>query len=518
MTIINDETLLYSQDELKFRDRVREFVDQEVKPIADDVEANAPWPEKNWREFMLKLGKEGFTGLMIPKKYGGEGKTLTYQIIAGEEISVLSPALTMGLGASCTLSAIPILRFGTEEQKEKFLTPLAKGTKIGALAITEPFVGSDTASMQSIAQWDKKENLWILSGEKRFITNGSIADQIIVFAITDKSVDSKSGMTAFIVDPKEPGFSVIKDYDLMGRRGIHNTHFKMENIQIPPENLLGKQNQGFLILMDELDTERVGIAAEALGCMRKPFETAVQYSTSRVQFGRPISRFEAISFKIADMATQMRASRLLTISAARMIEKGLPATKEATIAKLFATEAAIAVTDLAIQILGGEGYVKDFSGIEKFYRDARLGAIGGGTSEIMRFLIQREIYIEAKRGKVDIKEPITVPFTTLMERIPRGFRTERAKDVSALIQFNFSDDKNWLLNIHDQQCEVTQSTSDEPLMTVTTTSETWKQIMLGEIDPMKAMMTGKLEITTDDMDLLMKFARMFKFSASTFMD
>ena len=516
MTIINDEELLYTQDELDFREKARLFVEEVIVPIANDVEDNAPWPEEKWREFMQKLGSEGYAGLMIPQEYGGGGKTLMYQMLAGEEISSVSPALTMGFGASCTLSAIPILRFGTSEQKEKYLKPLAMGTRLGALAITEPSVGSDTAGMKTNAYFDEAKNMWILNGEKRYITNASIADQIIVFAITDENVDSKSGMTAFIVERQWSGFSVIKDFDLFGRRGVHNTHFKMENMEIPPENVLGKVNQGFLVLMDELDTERVGIAAESLGCMRKPFSVSVKHSTERIQFGRPISRFEGISFKVADMAMLMRASRLMTVSAARMIEKGLPATKEATMAKLFATEASVKVTDMAMQILGGEGYVKDYSGIEKFYRDARLGTIGGGTSEIMRFLIQREVYIHQKRGKTKQKFSIDIDFSTLMSRIPRGFRADRAEGISALIQFEFSDTDDWLLHIVNQKCSIKQGRSEKAIMTVKTSSDIWKQILMGEMDAMQAMMAEKVEISSDDMDLLMRFARMFKFSAEVF--
>ena len=511
MTIINDEGLLYSKDELAFRKIAREFVEREIVPIARKVETGA-YLEEEWRDLVRKMGRKGFSGLLMPKEYGGEGKSLMYQLIVGEEISTVSPALTMGFGASCTLSAIPILRFGTEEQKQKYLIPLARGEKIGALAITEPNVGSDTAGMETKALWDEKEQAWILTGEKRFITNGSLADQIVTFAITDPSVDSKSGMSAFIIETDWEGFTVVKDYDLMGRRGVRNTHFKIKDMKVPPENLLGKQNQGFLILMDELDTERVGIAAESLGCMRKPFEVAVEHSINRVQFGRPISRFEAVSFKIADMATLMRASRLMTVTAARMIEQGQPATKEATMAKLFATESAVKITDMAIQILGGEGYVKDFSGIEKFYRDARLGTIGGGTSEIMRFLIQREVYIEQKRGKVQTYAELKIDFPTLMARIPNGFRPERAEGITALIQFNFSDTDNWLLSITDQQCSVDQGTSKKANMVVETDSVTWRSIMLGQMDAMQAMMTEKIKINTDDMELLMKFARMFKFS------
>ncbi|MHA1974022.1 MAG: acyl-CoA dehydrogenase family protein [Candidatus Hodarchaeales archaeon] len=519
MTLINDETILYTRDELEFREKAKEFVEREIVPLADEVENNAPWPEEKWRRLMKKMGETGFSGIMIPEEYGGGGKSLMYQMLAGEEISAVSPALTMGFGASCTLSAIPLLHFGTEEQKEKYLRPLAHGEKLGALAITEPAVGSDTAGMKTKAIWDEKEQVWVVNGEKRYITNASIADQVVTFAITNPNVDSKSGMTAFIIETDWEGFSVIKDFNLMGRRGVHNTHFKLENVKVPPENVLGKQDQGFLILMDELDTERVGIAAEALGCMRKPFEVAVQHSLDRVQFGRPISRFEAISFKIADMAMLLRASRLMTVSAARMLEKGLPATKETTMAKLFATEASLKVTDMAIQILGGEGYVKDYSGIEKFYRDARLGTIGGGTSEIMRFLIQREVYIEHKRGKaIQVPKDIKVDFKTLMSSIPKGFRPDRAEGVSAIIQFDITDKENWVLNIKDKTCSVQQGNSDKAIMTVETDSSTWRGIMLGKSDAMQAMMSGKVKITTDDMDLLMKFARMFKFTPELFVN
>jgi putative sterol carrier protein len=199
-----------------------------------------------------------------------------------------------------------------------------------------------------------------------------------------------------------------------------------------------------------------------------------------------------------------------------MIERKQPATKEATMAKLFATEAAVKVTDTAIQILGGEGYVKDYSGIEKFYRDARLGTIGGGTSEIMRFLIQREIYIEQKRGKAKGIQEVEVDFSTMMAYIPQGFRPARAEGVTATIQFEFSDANAWLLNIQNQECHVEESTSNKAIMTVKTDSITWRNIMLGKLDAMQAMMSGKVNITTDDMDLLLKFARMFKFSPEIF--
>lgn len=511
MTLINDDRLLFTPEELEFRKQTREWVDNEIRPIKDKIEAR----NFDYRAFFKKLGNAGLSGLLIPEAYGGSNKPFMFQLIAGEEISAVSPSATMMFGASCTLSAIPILRFGTEEQKQQYLVPLAKGEKIGALAITEPAVGSDTAGMETRAIWNEKNQCWILNGEKRYITNGSIADQIVVFAITDPKVDSKSGMSAFIIETSWKGFTVERDFTLMGRGGVHASHIKFENMKVPKTNLLGKLNQGFLILMDELDSERIGIAAEALGCMRTPFEIAVQYSQERVQFDQPISRFEAISFKIADMAVKMRAATLLMVTAARMIDNGLPCTKEATMAKLFATEAAIAVCDLAIQICGGAGYVKDYFPLEQFYRDARLGTIGGGTSEIMRFLIQREVYIEHKRGKAQELTELEIEnldFNTLMMAIPNGFRPDRAKGVSAQIQFLFTDQDPWLLTIQNQKCSIKKEKIATPLMIVKTDSATWKNILLGKLDAMQAMVTKKVTITTDDMDLLLKFARMFRFT------
>ncbi len=517
MTLTNDDELIYTSDELEFRSHVREFVNREIKPLVKQIE------ERNfdYRGFFKKIADAGFSGLLLPEKYGGSNKSLMYQLIAGEEISAVSPSALMMFGASCMLSAVPILRFGSDELKQRYLVPLAKGESIGALAVTEPAVGSDTAGMETRAVWSEKENCWILNGEKRYITNGSIADQIIVFAITDPKVDSKSGMSAFIIESAWKGFSVERDYSLMGRGGSYASHIRFENLKVPKENLLGKLNQGFLILMDELDTERIGIAAEALGCMRTPFEIAVTYSQERVQFDRPISRFEGISFKVADMATKMRAARLLIVAAARMVDQGLPCTKEATMAKLFATEAAVEVCDLAIQICGGAGYVKDYFPLEQFYRDARLGTIGGGTSEIMRFLIQREVYIEDKRSKARAQvmpEVEELDFDTLMTAIPNGFRSERAEGVTAKIQFLFPDQTPWLISIKDQECSIKKKQIKNPTMTVKTDSNTWRSILLGKLDAMQAMTTSKIVIDTDDMDLLLKFARMFRFTPEILQD
>jgi len=379
--------VLFSEEELTFREKVREFVQKEIIPKVDQIERENVYP----RDIIRKLGEEGFLGILHPKEYGGTNRGLIYEVILAEEISAVCPSLDMSRMSSATLYAMPINRFGTDEQKRKYLTPIIKGEKIGALGITEPNAGSDVASMETRAEKDGDE--WVINGEKRFITNGSVADYIVLFAITDPSVDPRKGMTAFIIETDKPGFKVIKDFELMGMRGCRNTHFALENYRVGEENILGGLNNGFKVLMDELDTERVAIAAEAVGYARGAFEVAVKYSMERIQFKRPIRMFEAISFRIADMATKIEAARLLAIKAARMIDRGLKATKEASMAKLFATEMAFEVCDAALQILGGIGYTKEMP-VEKLLRDSRLMRIGGGTSEIQRFVIQREIYKE----------------------------------------------------------------------------------------------------------------------------
>jgi alkylation response protein AidB-like acyl-CoA dehydrogenase len=330
-------------------------------------------------------------GVHHEKDAGGTGKGLSYEIIVAEEISAANPGLDMARMASTTLYGMPVTRFGTSEQKKKYLEPVVRGEKVGCIGITEPDVGSDTAGMKTRAEKDGDE--WVLNGEKRFITNGSQADFMCTFAVTDPTVKPKVGMSAFIVDTKSDGFSIVQDHDLLGMKSARVSWLKLENVRVKPGMVLGDIGQGFSILMDELDSERTAIAAEAIGYGRTPFEVAVKYANERVQFGRPIRGFEGISFKIADMAMKLEAGRALTLTAARMYDRGEKITKQASIAKLYTTETAIEITNEALQILGGSGYTTDYP-IERFLRDARLMTIGGGTAEIMRFLIQREVYKE----------------------------------------------------------------------------------------------------------------------------
>ncbi|MGY5873123.1 MAG: acyl-CoA dehydrogenase family protein [Candidatus Thorarchaeota archaeon] len=377
---------LWTEDEVKFRKELQAFCNKEIAPIADEID-KGPFP----RELLRKIGKAGYMGVHHDKSVGGTNRGLSYEIIVAEEISAVNGGLDMARMASTTLYGMPVARFGTAEQKKKYLEPVVSGDKIGCIGITEPDVGSDTAGMKTQAVKDGDD--WILNGEKRFITNGSTSDYMCAFAITDPNVKSKDGMSAFIVDTKSDGFSVVQDHDLMGMKSARVSWLEMDNVRVPSDMVLGEIGQGFRILMDELDSERTAIAGEAIGYGRTPYEIAVKYSTERHQFGRPIKAFEGVSFKIADMAMKLEAGRALTLTAARMYDKGQKITKEAAIAKLYTTEVALEITNDALQILGGSGYTTDYP-VERFVRDARLMTIGGGTAEILRFLIQREVFKE----------------------------------------------------------------------------------------------------------------------------
>ncbi|MGQ9722185.1 MAG: acyl-CoA dehydrogenase family protein [Candidatus Jordarchaeum sp.] len=377
---------LYTEEEVKFREEVREWVHKNIEPIADQVEKTDRYP----REVFHELGKRGYIGSLFPPEYGGTGKGLVYDTIIGEELGKVCASIDMSRNGHI-LSNIPLIRFGSHELNSKYLRSMARGEKIGALCITEKNVGSDAAGMETTAK--KDGNFYNINGEKRFITNGSQADYLTVFAITDPSVHAHIGMSTFIVEADTPGVEVIEDFELMGMRGCRNSHLKFTNVKVPKENLVGKENHGFIQLMDELDTERIVVTAACLGTAERALEIAAGYSAERVQFGKPIKNFEGVNFKIADMAVKIHASRLMLLRTARMIDRGIRVSKESAMTKLYLSEAAFEVSNMALQILGGIGYTKKYP-LERFVRDLRIAMIGAGSSEIMRFLIQREVYKE----------------------------------------------------------------------------------------------------------------------------
>lgn len=366
------------------RKMAREFTINEVEPIAAEIDEQGIFP----METMEKAGKIGLMGMPFPREYGGAGADYISYIMAIEEISKGCGSTGVIIQTHCALCTWPIYTYGTEEQKQKYMPGLTSGKMIGAFGLTEPNAGSDAAGIQTKAV-DMGDH-WLLNGSKIFISNGAVADVIIVMAMTDKSKGTK-GITAFIVEKGMEGFSVPKKEHKMGICGSVTTELLFENVKLPKENLLGKVGRGFGIAMKSLDVGRLGIAAQALGIAQGAFDKTVEYMKSRKQFGRSLDKFQALSFEMADMQTRIDASRLLLYNAADKRQKGLPSTIEAAQAKLYCSETAMHVTTKAVQFHGGYGYIKDYP-VERMMRDAKITEIYEGTSEVMKMVISGSVF------------------------------------------------------------------------------------------------------------------------------
>ncbi len=372
-----------NEEQEMFRKTIREFAEKEIMPRAQEIDQKGEFP---W-DIIRKMADLGLMGLPFPEEYGGAGGDAISYAIAVEEIARASGSVAITYSAHISLACSPIYLFGTEEQKRKYLIPMAKGEKIGAFGLTEPGAGSDAAAIKTRAVLDGDE--WVINGQKIFITNGSVADVVVIAAVTDPA-KGKKGISNFIVEKGTPGFRVGREEDKMGLRGSVTSELIFENCRIPKENLLGKEGEGYKQFLMTLDGGRIGIGAMAVGLGMAALEAAARYAKERVQFGQPIAEFQAIQWMIADMATELEAARLLVLRAAWLKDQGQRFTKEAAMAKLFASEAAVRACYKAIQIHGGYGYTKDYP-VERLYRDARLTTIGEGTSEIQRLVIARHI-------------------------------------------------------------------------------------------------------------------------------
>jgi alkylation response protein AidB-like acyl-CoA dehydrogenase len=371
------------------RQTAREFADKELLPVAAHYDEAQQFPYELWK----KMGEMGFMGLMIPEEWGGAGAdTLTY-VLALEEIARGNPALSTVMSVNNSLTCYGIWKFGTQAQKEKYLVPLATGQKLGGYALTEPGSGSDAVKMKMTAE--SRGTNYYLNGSKMFITNGESGHVYLVFAVTDRTTRSANGITCFIVEKGMPGFKVGKKLDKLGMRASDTTELIFEDCEVPVENVLGKENEGFKLAMQLLDGGRIGIAAQALGIAQAAYEFALKYANEREQFGHPIYNFQAIQFMIADMATRIEASRLLVHQAATLRDAGLPCGKEASMAKLFASETAMWVTTKAVQVYGGYGYIKEYP-VERYFRDAKVTEIYEGTSEVQRLVIAKNLLRELK--------------------------------------------------------------------------------------------------------------------------
>ncbi|MGP1514930.1 MAG: acyl-CoA dehydrogenase [Bacteroidales bacterium] len=368
-----------TKQENLFLQMIREFAENEVKPLAAEIDEQERFP----METVEKMRKIGIMGIPIPKQYGGQGGTTQMYSMAVEELSKVCATTGVVVSSHTSLCAEPILIFGTEEQKMKYLPKLSSGEWIGAFGLTEPNAGTDAAMQQTTAvdTGDK----WILNGNKIFITNASYADVYVVFAMTDKSLGTK-GISAFIIEKDFKGFSIGKKEKKLGIRGSATCELIFENCEVPKENLLGKEGKGFKIAMITLDGGRLGIASQALGIAQGAMDETVKYVKERKQFGKTIGQFQNTQFQLADMETKINAARLLVRNAAYKVDMGLPHTKEASMAKLYAAEVAMEMTTKAIQLHGGYGYTREYP-VERMFRDAKITEIYEGTSEVQRMVI-----------------------------------------------------------------------------------------------------------------------------------
>jgi len=372
-----------SKEHEEFRKRIREFAEKEIEPKARELDETGKFPF----ETMKKLGEMGILGMVAPKEYGGSGyDTLSYSL-AVEEISRVCGSTGITVAAHNSLGLYPIYLFGTEEQKKKYIPDLASGRKLGSFGLTEPGAGSDAAGTKTTAVLDGDS--YVVNGSKCFITNASVGETFVITAVTDKAKSYK-GISSFILEKGRRGFSVGKKENKMGLRGSDTSTLIFEDLRIPKENLLGKEGEGFKQFMITLDGGRISIGSMALGIAQGAFDKALEYSKERVQFEKPISSFQAIQWKLSDMATQLEAARHLIYHASELKDKGEYFVKESAMAKLYASEVGRYVCHQAIQIFGGYGYMSSYP-VERYFRDIKLCEIGEGTSEIQRLVIAREL-------------------------------------------------------------------------------------------------------------------------------
>lgn len=373
----------FNEEHRMVRRMVRDFARKEMAPIAIEMDEKEQFPHETFK----KMAELNLLGLPFDEKYGGAGFDLISYTITLEELARVCASTALSYSAHVSLAASPIDMFGTEEQKQKYLVPLAKGEKIGSFGLSEPEAGSDAGSIQTTAR--KEGDRYILNGSKMWITNAEVADIFVVAAVTDKEKGRK-GISNFIVERGFPGFEVGKKEKKCGMRASPTNMLHFSDCEVPAENLLGQENAGYRQFLTTLDGGRVGIAAQALGIAKEALKRSLNYAQQRVQFGKKIGEFQAIQFKLADMATKIHAAELMIYDAAWKKQNGQPYIHEAGMAKLFATEMATEAANQAIQIHGGVGYTKEYE-VERFWRDAKLLEIGEGTSEVQRIVIYREL-------------------------------------------------------------------------------------------------------------------------------
>lgn len=378
-----DRQGMFFEEQLLIQDMAKSFAQEQIKPYASEWDRQGTFPA----QALQQMGQLGFMGMLVPEEWGGSATGNLAYVLALEEIAAADGATSAIMSVHNSVGCVPILKFGTEEQKQQFLVPLAKGEMIGAFALTEPHTGSDAAAIKTRAVKDGDH--YIINGAKQFITSGHNAGVIIVFAVTDTSA-GKKGMSAFLVPRNTPGYEVIRVEEKLGLHASDTCQIALTDVRVHKSMLLGKEGEGLKIALSNLEGGRIGIAAQAVGLARAALEEATRYAKERVAFGKPIFEQQAVSFRLASMATEIAAARQLVHQAARLKEAGQLCLTEASMAKLFASEMTERVCSNALQIFGGYGYLKDFP-IERIYRDARICQIYEGTSDIQRLVIARSL-------------------------------------------------------------------------------------------------------------------------------
>ena len=374
----------FTKEQEMIRDMVRDFAQNVIKPRAIEIDKKAEFP----KDIFDQMGELGLLGLPFPEEYGGSNADTISYALAVEEIGKVCGSTGLSYAAAVSLGASPIHMFGTEKQKQEFLTPLAEGKALGSFGLTEPNAGSDAGGTKTTAVLDGDE--FVINGEKCFITNASYAKTIIITAVTGKREDGRNIISAIIVPTDTKGVKISSNYDKMGVRGSDTAEVVLEDVRVPKENLLGDPDAGFKQFLSTLDGGRISIGALGVGIAQAALDKALAYAKERKQFGKPISSFQAIQFKLADMAMEVELARNMVLKAAWLKDNGKPYSKEAAFAKLFATETAVRAADEAIQIHGGYGYMREYE-VERYLRDAKLLVIGEGTSEIQRLVIARQL-------------------------------------------------------------------------------------------------------------------------------
>jgi alkylation response protein AidB-like acyl-CoA dehydrogenase len=377
---------LFTEEQEILKDSIRSFAEKEIQPFIKESDEKGKWPE----ELTRKLGEMGLLGIIIPQEYSGAGYSNVDYVIILEEISKVDPSVGLVVAAHNSLCSNHLNLFGSEEQKKKYLTRLASGQTLGAWGLTEAGAGSDAAALKAKAR--KEGNNWVVNGSKLFITNGSLAEIVVVMAVTDPEKGRK-GISAFILEKGMKGFNSGKKEDKLGIRAADTSELIFEDVEVPAENIIGQEGEGYRQAMTILDGGRVSIAGFSLGIATGALESSLKYAKERVQFDRPIAKFQAIQWMLADGFTELEAARLLTYRAAFIEDQGKKIPKESAMAKLFSSELAVKASSMAVQIFGGYGFTKDYP-VEKLYRDSKLATIGEGTSEIQRWIIAHKVLTE----------------------------------------------------------------------------------------------------------------------------